>query len=145
MSSRILILPALQKLKELLCPPLLKETHQRALNSFHFSTRDLGDPAISVHVATSDLLELEVTSNISVNEDLGKLSRCDDELGDKINSIVTVATEFSRGRVVRSELAIQLDRTEHEKGVYRGALDVTDLCKVQTGTVASIVVIPVHV
>lgn len=81
MGSRVFVFPSLQELKELLCPPLLKQAHQRALHSLHLRTGDLGDPAIAVDVAARDLLEFEVTGDVSVDQDFRELSRGDDEFG----------------------------------------------------------------
>ena len=54
-----------------------------------------------------------------MNEDLGQFTRCDDELGDKVNSVVAVPSEFSGRCSVRPELAIQLDVDIHEGEVMR--------------------------
>ena len=74
MSSRVLVLPALQELEELLRPPLLEETHERALDSLHLRARHLGDLAIAVHETTGDLLELQVASDVGVDENTGQFS-----------------------------------------------------------------------
>lgn len=108
MRSRIIITPVLQKLKELLRPTFLKETHQRALDSLHLGTRNLGDPAITVHKATSDLFELEITCHVGVHENLGEFTRSDDELWYKVDGVVPIASELGRGRLVWAELAVQL-------------------------------------
>lgn len=106
LSSRIIILPILEELKEFLGPSFLEQTHQRTLDRFHFGTGDLGDSPIAVDKASGDLLELKITSNIGVNKDLRKLSRCDDEFRDKVNSIVTVTTELRRSLLSRTEMAV---------------------------------------
>ena len=54
-----------------------------------------------------------------MNEDLGQFTRCDDELGDKVNSVVAVPSEFSGRCSVRPELAIQLDVDIYEGEVMR--------------------------
>lgn len=104
----ILILPPLQKLKELLCPSLLKETHERTLDSFHLSARDLGDLTVPINKASSDLLELEVSGDIGVDEDLGQLSRCNNELWNQINCVVAVPAKLSGRALVWPKLAVQL-------------------------------------
>lgn len=109
MCSGVLVFPSLQELEELLRPPLLKQAHQRALHGLHLGTGDLGDPAIAVDKAARDLLELEVTGDVSVHKDLRELSRCDDEFRYEIDGIVPVATELRRGALVWSEFAIQLE------------------------------------
>ena len=108
MSSRVLILPALEELKEFLRPSLLKEAHERALDSFHLRAGDLGDLAIAVDEAACNLLELEIASDIGVNEDLGELSRGHDELWNQVNGIVAIATELGRRRLIWPELAVEL-------------------------------------
>ena len=107
-SSGILILPPLKELKELLRPPLLKEAHERATDSLHLVTWHLGDLAITVDEAACDLLELQVTSHVGVDEDLGQLARGDDELWDKVNGVVAVASKLSWGRLIWPELAVEL-------------------------------------
>lgn len=71
MSGWVLVLPVLQKLEEFLGTPLLEQSHQRALNCLHFRARHLGNLAIAINKTTSDLLELKVPSDISVDEYLG--------------------------------------------------------------------------
>ena len=108
MSSRVLVLPALQELEELLRPPLLEETHERALDSLHLRARHLGDLAIAVHKAARDLLELKVPSDIGVDENLGQFTGCDDELGDQVHRVVAIPAKICWGRLVWPELAIEL-------------------------------------
>ena len=107
-SSRVLVLPALKELEELLCPPLLKETHKRALDRLHLRTRHLGDLAIAVDITAGDLLELEVPSDVGVDEDASELSRGDDELGNEIDGVVAVAAEVLGDSLIGPELAVEL-------------------------------------
>ena len=108
-SSRVLILPALQELEELLCPPLLKETHKWALHRLHLRTGHLADLAIAVDKAACDLLELELTRHIGMDKDAGELARSDYEFGNEIDSVVAVAAELSGRGLIRAELAVELD------------------------------------
>lgn len=108
MSSRVFVLPALKELEELLRPPLLKEAHERALKCLYLVTGDLRDLAVTVDEATSDLLELKVTRDISVDEDLSELSGSDDKLGNEVNGVVSVTSKLRRRALVWPELAIQL-------------------------------------
>ena len=144
--SGVIVPPALEELEELLCPPLLEETHERTLERFYLVTGDLGDLAITVHKATCDLFELEVTSDVGVDKDLSELSRGDDELGNKVNSVISVASKLRRRALVWSELAVQL--VTSPLSAFAGTILVTtwitDLCQVQTGTVASVVVVTIH-
>ena len=74
MGGSIFIFPSLQELEELLRPPLLEETHERALDSLHLRARHFGDLAIAVHETTGDLLELQVASDVGVDENTGQFS-----------------------------------------------------------------------
>lgn len=105
--GRVFILPALQELKELLRPAFLEQAHQRALHGLHLGTRDLRDLAIAIHEATGDLFELEVASNIGVDENLGELPRCDNELGNKIDGVVPVAPQLGWWSLT-TELLVEL-------------------------------------
>jgi hypothetical protein len=107
-SGRVIILPALEELEELLCTSLLEEAHERTLDGLHLSTGNLWDLAVTVDEAARNLLEFEVAGDLSVDEDLCELSRGDDELGDEINGIVTVSAKFLRRGLIRAELAIEL-------------------------------------
>jgi hypothetical protein len=80
--SWVLILPTLQKFKEFLRPPLLKDTHQRAPHSLHLRARNLGDLAITIDKAPGNLFELEVPYNISMDQDFRQFSIRDDKLRD---------------------------------------------------------------
>ena len=108
MSSRVLILPVLQELEELLSSSFLKETHEGALHSLHLGARHLGDLAVTINEATSDLLELEVSGDLSVNEDLRQFTRRDDEFGNEVDGIVSVAPKLRWRGLIRAEFAIQL-------------------------------------
>lgn len=113
---RVIVLPVLKELEELFCPPLLKETHERALDGLHLRTGDLGDLAIAVDVAARDLLELEVARHVSVDKDSSELARRDDEFGDEIDGIVAIATELL-GRRRAPELAVELYDADHTMGI----------------------------
>ena len=108
MSRRVVILPGLEELEELLCHPLLKETHEWTLHGLHLRTGDLADLAIAVDEATCNLLELEVTRHVGMDEDASELARSDDEFGGEIDSVVTVATKVLRRRGAIPELAVEL-------------------------------------
>ena len=97
MGGRVLVFPALQEFEEFLCSPLLEKPHQRALDCLHLRAWYFGDLAITVYEAASDLLELKVTSDIGMDKDLGELARGNDEFGNKVNSVVTVASKLCRG------------------------------------------------
>lgn len=144
MGSRVIVPPSLQELKEFLGPSLLKQAHQRTLNSFHLCAGDFGNPAISVDETTSDLLELEVTSHIGVDQDLGEFSRCDDKFGNKVDCVVTVATELCRRFLVWAELAIELSQRLAVREVSMVDRGKHYLGKIQTGTVTSVVIVSIH-
>ena len=108
MSHWVVVLPVLQELKELFCPPFLKQTHERALDSLHLRARHLGNPAIAIHKASGDLFELEVASYVGMHEDFSEFPRSNDKLWNEIDSIVAVTTKFSRRALIWSKLAVQL-------------------------------------
>ena len=143
MGSRVIVLPVLEELEELLRATFLKETHERATNGLHLCAGNLRDLAVTEDEGAGDLLELEVARNIGVDEDLGELAGCDDELGHQVHGVVAVTAEVGWRRLVGAELAVQLD------AVIRYILLVdrerTYLRKVETCAVAAVVVIPVHV
>ena len=82
MGCRVIVSPGLEEGKEVPCPPLFKEAHQGRFERLRFVRGYLGDFAISIHERAGDLLELKVTGDVSVHEDLGKFTGGDDELGD---------------------------------------------------------------
>ena len=104
----VFILPALQEFEEFLCSSFLEETHQRTSDCLHLGTGNFRYLPVTVDEATSDLLKLEVAGDIGVNENLGELSRSDDEFRDEIDSVVSVATKFRRRRLIRPKLAVEL-------------------------------------
>ena len=108
MGSRVIVLPVLEELEELLCATFLKETHEWATDSLHLCAGNLRDLAVTVHKATRDLLELKVTSDIGVYKDPSELSRSNDKLGNEVDGIVSVTSKLGRRALIRPELAIQL-------------------------------------
>lgn len=78
----ILLLVVLDELEELLGAALLKETHERGADGLHLAGRDLGDLSIAVDVGAGDLLELQVASDVGVDQDLDELTVGHHELGD---------------------------------------------------------------
>lgn len=125
----ILVAPVLDELEELLCSTLLKEAHERRADGFHLGGRHLGNLAISVNVRGSDLLELEVPSDIGVNEHLRELTVGHDKFGDEINCPVAVTApvlgRFSAG----TELLVELREVErgHLTTINLATVDVQDL------------------
>lgn len=110
MGCRVIVFPILEEGKEVSSPPLFKEAHQGRFQCLRFCRGYLGDFAISVDVRAGDLLELKVTGDVSVDEDLGKFTRGDDELGDQVDCVVAVATEL-RWRLIRSlEVTVKLSK-----------------------------------
>jgi hypothetical protein len=78
-----------------------------------------------------------------MHEDLRKFSGCDDELGDEIDCIISITTELCRGRLIPTEFSIELTKRLNQRlNVY--FVSAADLGKVQTCTIAAVVVIPVH-
>jgi hypothetical protein len=104
----VLVLPVLQELKEFLRATLLKEAHEWALDSLHLRTRNLGDLAVTVDEASSDLLELQIASDFSVDEDFRQFSRGDDELGNEVDGIVSVAPKLGGRCLIWTEFTVEL-------------------------------------
>lgn len=104
----IVVLPSLQELEELLGTAFLKETHQRAPDGLHFRAGNLRNFSIAIDEAARDLLELEITGNIGVHEDLGQLPRGNNEFRDKIDGVVAVASKLGGGLLIGAEFAIEL-------------------------------------
>lgn len=115
MRRSIFVLPPLQELEELLRASLLEQAHEWTLDSLHLCARNFGDLAVAVYKTTSDLLELEVPRHIGVNENLGELARCDDEFGDEINGVITIAPKLGWCCLVCLELAVQLATSEEDQ------------------------------
>ena len=108
MSGRILILPVLKELEELLGSSFLEKTHERALHSLHLSARHLGDLAVTINEATSDLLKLEVSGDFGVNKNLRQFTRSNDEFGNEVDGIVPVAPKLRWRGLIRAEFAVEL-------------------------------------
>lgn len=110
MGCRVVISPSLEEGKEVSCPPLFKEAHQGRFERLCFIRGYLGDSAIPIDERASDLLELKVTGDIGVDEDFGKFTGGNDELGDQVDCVVAVATELC-WRLSRSlEVTVKLSK-----------------------------------
>lgn len=106
--SRIFILPILQEFEEFLRTALFKETHQWAFDCLHLGAGNLRDLAVTVDEAARDLLELEITSDISMHEDLREFSGCYDELWDEIDGIISVTTKRGGSLLIPAEFSKEL-------------------------------------
>lgn len=125
MRRRVVLSPTLDPLEELLGATLLKQAHQGTPDGLHLGGGDLGDAPVAVDVRARDLTELEVASDVRVDEDVGHLAVGHEELGDQVHRVVTVATEGG-GRLLVPELTVQLG-------------------EVEGGRLGAVVVVPVHV
>lgn len=143
MGRDIIIFPALQELEELLGTPLFKKTHEGALDGLHFGTGNLGDLAIAIDIAAGDLFELEIASDVGVDENLGEFTGSDNELGNEINGVVAVTTKLCGDLLIRTILTVQL-RNGSACSLYINSRD-THLRQVKTGAVTTVVVVAVHV
>ena len=74
MGGRIIVLPPLQELEELLSTSFLKQAHKRTFDSLHFRAGNLGYPAITIDETARNLFEFEITSDIGVDQYLGQFS-----------------------------------------------------------------------
>jgi hypothetical protein len=108
MRGRILVLPVLEKFKELLGSPFLEQAHKRALNSLHFRAGYFGNPPITVDETTGNLFEFKITGDVRMDEDPGQFAGRDNEFGYKVDGIVSVAAKFRGGFLIRTEFAVQL-------------------------------------
>jgi len=109
MGCRIVIFPILEE-EKVPRPPLFKEAHQGRLQRLRFIRGYPGDFAIPIDKRASDSLELEVTGDVGVDEDLGKSTGGNDEPWDQVNCVVAVATELC-WRLIRSlEVTIELSK-----------------------------------
>lgn len=106
MSRGVFVLPSLEELEEFLCPALLEEAHQRALDGLHLGTGNFGYPPVTIDKAACDLLEFQIARNIGVNKDFGELSSCDDEFGDEINGVIAVTTKLGWWGLVWPEFTV---------------------------------------
>ena len=82
-----------------------------------------------------------------MNKHPGQLAICEDEFRDQIDRIVSIAAELFRRRLIRPKLSVELVMMMHIcelKCMYNGWDNKTDLSKIQTGTIPTIVVVPVH-
>lgn len=79
MSSRVLGVESSNPLDEGLHPALLENAHERRLESLASIRWNLGNSGLGTRalldVAASHLLELEVSSDIGGNENVGQLAR----------------------------------------------------------------------
>lgn len=142
--SRVTLSPVLQELKELLSAALLKQTHERALYRLHFRARYFGNLAITIDETTCNLLELEVTCNLGMHENLCKFSRCDDEFGDKVDSVIPVATKLCWWCLIRSELPIELLGVVPYQSLEYIDTELLYLCQVKTRAIATVIIISIH-
>lgn len=108
-------------LNEGLHPALLEDTHQRGLEGFASIGWDLGDGGLGtgtlLDVAASNLLELEVTSDVGRHEDVGQLARGHEELGDQINVPVVHTAVLLPGLLAGLVVAILLEELYVEDNI----------------------------
>ena len=108
MGSRVIVLPVLEELKELLRPTLFEEPHQRTPDSFELCAWNFRYLSIAEDVGGGDLLELEIPSDFSVNEHVCQFARGDDEFRDEIDCVVSVTTEVLGRFHAISEVLVHL-------------------------------------
>ena len=108
MGGWIIVFPILQEFEEFLGATLFEKTHQWAFDCLHLSAWNLRDLAVTIDEAARDLLELEITSDIRMHEDLREFSGCYDKLRDEIDGIIPVTTKLSGSRLVTTKFPIKL-------------------------------------
>ena len=78
MSAWVILFKSANPLQELLCPSLLKQTHQRRAQRFARSRRNFGDGRSwtrpLLHEATGDLSELQIPRDICRDQNVGELA-----------------------------------------------------------------------
>ena len=112
MRGWVVVLPILNELKELLCPPLLKQSHELTSHCLHLCSRYFGDPSIAVYIGCCNLLELEVSCDVCVYEHLCEFTIGHEELWDEVHCIVPVAADVCGDGLVRSKLLPELCEVE---------------------------------
>lgn len=125
MGSRVLLLELSNPLEELLGSSLLEQTHQRGPQSLtgvrgHLGHGRLGSLAL-LDIAAGDLLELQVSRNISGDQDVGQLSVCHQQLGDQVDVPVVDPPILLPRLLAGAEVAVLLEqlRGSQYKGQYR--------------------------
>lgn len=113
-SGRVLEVECADPFDERLHASLLKDAHERRLESFTCIRGDLGNSSLVasslLDVTSSNLLELEVSGNIGGNEDVGQLARRHEELGDKINIPVVEAAIVLPRLLALLEVSVLLEQ-----------------------------------
>jgi len=79
-----------------------------------------------------------------VHEDFREFSGRDDELWDEIDCVIPITTELGGRRLISAKLSVELSRETESEIVSTYIVSATDLGKIQTCTVPTVVVIPVH-
>ena len=105
----VVLVVALNELEEEPGPVLLKESHQRGGNGLRFGGGELGNLLVTVHVAASDLLELEVAGHIGVDENVDQILAGHHELGNHIHIVITVPAESLVERSPVLEFFVELN------------------------------------
>mmetsp|Transcript_8589 Transcript_8589/g.17287 ORF Transcript_8589/g.17287 Transcript_8589/m.17287 type:complete len:251 (+) Transcript_8589:653-1405(+) len=94
--GRVLFLVRVNINKEIAETTLFKETHQRRINRFVGCGRNLDNLSCLVHVRSSNRLEFEIARHLGMKQHFGQVSSRHDELGDKIDIVVTVGSKVGR-------------------------------------------------
>lgn len=112
-SSWVLEIEGANPLNEGLHASLLKDAHERGLESFASIRGYLGNSGFVgstlLNVAAGDLLELEISGNISGDENVGQLSRGHEELGNKVNVPVVESAVFRPRLLASLKVSILLE------------------------------------
>lgn len=112
----VILVVSLNKLEEDPGPVLLKESHEGGGNGLTLGGGELGDLLVTVDIAATDLLELEVAGDIGVDQDVDQILAGHHELGNHIHIVVTISSEaLGRGGTVL-ELLEELQIKKREKG-----------------------------
>lgn len=79
------------------------------------------------------MLELKVTGDVGVDEDLGEFTRGDDELGDQVDCVVAVATELCWGLIRSLEVTIKLSKGWSQSHIRSGGFEGGELIAFSMG------------
>ena len=114
MCGRVLGVELANPLDERLHPSLLKDAHERGLESLSSIRGDLGNGGLGTSTlldeAARHLLELEIAGHFGGDENVGKLARGHEELGDEINVPVVGTAILFPGLLALAEVSILLEK-----------------------------------
>lgn len=129
MTSRVLLLEVTNPLKELLGTSLLEHAHQRGAQSFTGIGGHLGYGRLRalalLDVAASNLLELEVPSDVGGHQNVGQLSVRHEELRDQVDIPVIDPSIFLPRFLAGANVAVFLEQLQKRSAEFTGDILVS--------------------